>query len=1086
MRRRTAATLTFAAALAALAACGGAPAPAPPAPARAAASGPPLARLGPARYVLTDLAGVVFDTAGRGSPNLRREPALHDSARLLLEGGVIVASAPSSEPLVGFTSVPARLGGGFLLWSRDRTFHAPDFLGPLTPVAEVAAVGGARPFLRSMVLRTPRGLLELPPLSGVAPPEGRVGGAAPSTAAAVPPGVVDVVGGEGGRGVRLDLFGRASVTRDGGATWVDVQATEGALIASLAEEDGRLLLVGGAGVPAFELTQTALVRAPRDAMVSRRFMPESNPTFPAIGPEPLITSSRMLAPETLARAAASGALLPGGRILATRPESVTLFAAATTRPILETALRDVEANLSRCQPIARGDRPVLLACTHDAAHVLRLDGALDEPRLEATFPERGRFFATPRGDLAFAGRCGQRPPSPDDFLKGPPQPAEAEGAAQVPPWMQQQQPAPTDAEAWAPADPLPPDDARACVRGADDDAAWREIRLRGEDARRLYRWIPGEGGRVTALVIEGTAPKESDEDNESERRAAPELAAAGASGARVIRVRPDDPALQGGRFPATLDPERSERFVDADFWEDDDGAIRGWIHLPEPKGEGEDEAPEDEADKDEADNDAADKDAANNDAADKDERPRLPLSERRGGRVAGVRIDATGRIDVYPLPPGVTQVVYGGLFALALALADDRGAGDADDASEDAVTAYHETTDGGRTWQPVAGPPVGRLAPPSEPWTAFACSPVGCTLDDAGLVRLGWGGPPPRDPPPPPPDPAPARRHAPEPPLLRCRIEGPIDPTAASGPASPRGGGGGRAPADAPLVTVRTRNASPLGALRDGVWTAAVAPPFAPAAAPRRLTVRGAALQNVTGSVAPILRQPGRAGSVDLMLLLGRKWTRAGDASPALLPFEHAGLITAAAELPGGGLAVLDTDKGVVLVAGRDAARPALWLSRVPSPGDIRLTLGARLDGKGLTLVGYSATTGEVFAGALELSRAEVGPLSALGALGSLEAMGAGACQPRALAQRFVAGIPVALRVEAEGGRVLLDEPVEAAALLGAGGGHLCAEGVEARVELGGVVEVRALFGTSTAAAVRGRGGEARARCEIEHAGAAR
>src|SRR6185295_4384691 len=60
--------------------------------------------------------------------------------------------------------------------------------------------------------------------------------------------------------------------------------------------------------------------------------------------------------------------------------------------------------------------------------------------------------------------------------------------------------APRPAPLPAPApDPPPADDARVCVRASESH--WIERRLRGEDARHLYRWVPGDGGAVTALIL---------------------------------------------------------------------------------------------------------------------------------------------------------------------------------------------------------------------------------------------------------------------------------------------------------------------------------------------------------------------------------------------------------------------------------------------------------------------------------------------------------------------------------------------------------------------------------------------------------
>src|SRR5262249_3469226 len=82
--------------------------------------------------------------------------------------------------------------------------------------------------------------------------------------------------------------------------------------------------------------------------------------------------------------------------------------------------------------------------------------------------------------------------------------------------------------------------ARFCVRVRRDD--WVERRLNPDDATHLSRWVPGDDGQVTALVLgDGPVPK---------GRAAPR--GASADGVRVVRINAAEPALAGARFPAVL------------------------------------------------------------------------------------------------------------------------------------------------------------------------------------------------------------------------------------------------------------------------------------------------------------------------------------------------------------------------------------------------------------------------------------------------------------------------------------------------------------------------------------------------------
>ncbi|WP_438014027.1 hypothetical protein WMF18_24265 [Sorangium sp. So ce315] len=1066
-------------ALALAAACGAAPERAPPpAPSRSAppADPPPPS---PARYVLTEGLGVLFDAAdaGDGSPAPRPEPALYEGLRVRLDGGVVLAAAPASEPLRGFRSIPARLGGGFVLWSEARVYRAGDFLGDLAPIADIGAPGGARPYLDAILLRTRLGLVELDPATLSL----RRFGAA---------GVADAVALDDRRAARLDLLGRASVTLDGGATWTDVLDTRGLATTLLQERGDAIALLGPAGAPALHLTASGLVSAPAPPP---RGGPSPSLHLPP-APDPLrdAPSSRALAPDLVALAAATGALLPGGRLLVARDGGLSVLSAATARPIVAAEIAGLDPRYARCQPFRAGE-DLLLACAHEAAHVLRLEATLSAPRLEATFPPhdsdpdplaapRGAFLGDDRGRLAFAGRCGSAPPGLHDFPEPP------DGAApggERWPWPSTSplslpgEPRPAEARARATGDPADDHVARACVRAAG--GRWVERRIEGDDARGLYRWIPGERGTVTALVLEPPAgpaarPPGAEAEAPPPRPSgsrAPDRVDSVPEGVRVIRVRERDPALAGGVFPAPLDAAASPRLVDTDYWEDDDGAVRGWLHLPDA-------------------DDAASPAGAPLPAADTPTSTRRLLSHRRGGRVAGLRIDASGGVTVFPLPPAVAHVVAGGRFALA--------------ATGDDPPAFFESTDGGRSWRPVQGPPARGIEPPFDEGTPFACSPIGCAMGDHGLVRLGWGGPPPPprgEPPPYAPAAGPALRAAP-PPLVSCLLDDEaaslpslsspspsilpsprpaprrplrLAPAAPGDPAAPRP----RDPAP-PLVSLWTAPSSPLGALRDGVFTATVIPPFA-TAAPRRLSIRaGGALAAASGDAVPVLLAPGAELPADLLLLLdgpgGRRGVRAASArAPALLPFDHAGAIAAAVELPGGDLLALDAAKRSLLLATRAAALTIAGFAPVPDVSGVRLTLGRRLDAPGLALVGYAVASGDVVAGALDVARGEVGPLEPLGSLASLREIGAGGCGGARPSHRFVAELTAALRVASRSGAPLLDEDVPAAALLAGDRGALCVEAIELRASARGSPDLVAVFGPGGGAAPRGGG--PRLRCEI-------
>jgi hypothetical protein len=1022
--------------------------------------------------------GAQFDEAGSASPLPRPEPALIEGDRSLVDGGVVLASVKSDVPLTGFRSLPARLGGGFIVWSSSQTFKAADFLGELKPIAPAGSTGGARPWLTGVLLRTDRGLVELDPASLTLKRFGS-------------PGLVDALATDARRAARLDALGRASFTVDGGATWTDVMAERGSSMSALREEDNGILLVSSSFQPPLRLAPGSAALEVADERASDRGRRVPSATFyepPGLEPP----SSRSLAQEIVAHAVAAGALLPGDRALVAKPRGLALLSASTARTLSEVELTTLAEHLTRCQPFVaaaprssstRARPDVLLLCAHArGAHVLRLDGDMASPKLEATFPDPGVFVSGERGRVAFAGRCGRTPPSSTDFRpEGAPRPGEGEGAneellRQLLVQLEAQegsQPAAPQEPPSEETDPPPDDPARVCVRAPGGH--WLERRLTGPDALRLYRWLPGDDGTVTALVLyeRGASPPAP---------AATKLASSPWEGVRVVRVEAGAAALERGLFPAVLTPsgEPPVRAADPDFWLEDDGSLRGWVNLPSP---GDDERPEEPPP--EAPREGSSKDGP--------KKPILPLSGRSGGRVAGVRVGVDGKVTLFAPPPDTEHVAHGGRFGLAMAVKDE-------------VPVYFETTDGGRSWVPVEGPPFGRMELPFEGGAPFACSPLGCVVR-SGVVRLGWGGPPPTSSPPAD-DKPPASELASSdpvlaplsPPVLTCRFEGETEPWAVSprrppathaAPGRPTHSspGAARGPAPQPAkppapLSILTSTSAPLGSRREGAWSAEVIPPFSPGSSARQVSLRDASLGSMHGFIAPILTAGGAASKspVDLLLLADKKRLRLSAASPSLLPFEQGSRVAVVVELPGGDLAAFDADRGVVsLVSGALAARPALRLARVTDAARTRLTLAR--SGDGLAVVGYSTSSGEVFAGALDMARAEVSPLRALGSLRTLGLSGVGACG-RPGGYRFLADVQLDVRVVARSGRELIRATALSVVLVSASGERLCAEGVEAKVPHREPLMLSAVFGGSRAESViRSADGSTRVTCSLEAGG---
>ncbi|MDI3290741.1 hypothetical protein [Polyangium sp. 15x6] len=952
----------------------------PPSPLRPKPAAAPEPLLGPARYVLAEGVGVSFDEAGRDSALPRREPALASGNRFLLDGGLVLAEARGPEALYGFRSLPARLGGGYVFWSEARTYRADTFLGELRPIAQIAAEGGARPWLDTLVLRTDLGLLELDPRAE-APALRRTDLARFAEAFSL----------DGKHGVRLDAFGRAEITTDGGKTFRDLTAERSVRIFALEEgESGKLLLLTGAG------RQPTLALDPAKGLVPVAADPPNDlgwGMMPSVT-EDLAAPSRHLAPLDLPSAVFAGARLPGGRALVVREQGLRILALATGQALDVAPLPGVAEPFAQCQPITRG-ADVLLACTHPhGAHVLALPGDPSAPRLEATFPEPSTFIAGLGQRFAFTGRCGALVPTAADFRGAPPV-SDAQPKLFGPSAFEQEFTTPP-ADPPEPLDPTPPDEAYVCVRGAD--GAWTERRLTGEDATHLYRFLPGDGGTATALVLRG-------KDTKTAPRPAPE-------GVRIIRVDPADPALGGAVFPAAPTPmeESPYRSIDRDFWLDEkDGSIHGWIVLA-PEGED----PEDALERDPIPQGRSER--------------MLPVSTRLGGRFAGVHIQPDGRVEVHPLPPGVVELIRGGPFALARA--------------DDGAATYHETTDGGRTFRPVVAPPVGELNAPYDANMIQGCSELGCALGD-GVVRLGWGSPAPAAPQDTPADIAPA----PEPPVkrlgslpLRCRLERP-------GAPAPRGDSktdAGPAPLPASL---RIPPGVAVGLVRAGSFTVDVGLPFDPRP-PRRAAFKAPSLSRVEGSLVPVLLATD-ASPVGLFLRtteLRFDLGLPGSPNRDPVPLQHNGAFTAAADLGRGDLLTLQAGDGELSLLRGGLLRRLTQIARVPDVTRHRLGLARRRGDAAsprLAVSAVSGTSGDILLADLDITRATLGPVRAAGSLTNLDA--SPACRPDPDAYRLLADVLVDVQFDPPDPDH--DAPsLGATALVAVSTGRTCLEGLEVRL----------------------------------------
>jgi hypothetical protein len=269
-----------------------------------------------------------------------------------------------------------------------------------------------------------------------------------------------------------------------------------------------------------------------------------------------------------------------------------------------------------------------------------------------------------------------------------------------------------------------------------------------------------------------------------------------------------------------------------------------------------------------------------------------------------------------------------------------------------------------------------------------------------------------------------------------------------------------------------------MGTLVERTWSGDVRLPFQPEAALRHLSVNNPGLATTQGSVVPILDASPRA-PVDLLLLLDKRRLRVGAPGRSFLPFEQDAQITIAADGPDGLLIALDATKAILWISRGDATTVAIRLVRVPDASRTRLTLARRLDRPGLSLIGYSTSTGDVFAGDIDLARAEIGPLTALGRLDAIDEAEHGACQGLKATHRFLAEVPAALTILGKSSLNLFDAEVTGALLLEGNGEHLCASGFEAGLPKGSATDLTARFVKGGAAAVRSLGRGARASCSL-------
>jgi len=891
----------------------------------------------PARYTLLDSVGVSLDEATEFSPDRARTPVIINGERLIIENGVLAETTNFPDSLSGFRSMPPRLGGGYVVWSDEHTYHTPTFLGKLTPIAKIGARGGVRTWFDSFVLRTSIGALEVNPASFTVR----------RTELAR---FAEMISLDGQVGVRTDSVGRMEASVDGGKTFRTLEPSElGNYVGPTVGPENKLVFRREPGEMRPGTTAPEMrTLGPSGTLIP--FEPKANENLSlspfVISPdreEPAPTSP--LAPPEMRLAVVAGALVPGERVLFVQEMNVRVLSAKTGQFIHNIPLNSSVPEMGNCQPITIGD-DIFLACTHaTGAHLLALRGTPTTPQLEATFPEPGEFVAGLGRRFLFSGRCGSTPPTVRDFRDyAAPRGDQAEGEADPNAGSVDLPPPPED------SDKQPVQDISVCVRLAD--GTWIERRIEGLSDRVHARFLPGDDGTVTVVYFDkqgtdASPPKPSE-------------------GVRVIRV--DSKAAKFGVSNLYTPVEAAERqlqLVARNLWLDEkDGSVHGWTLAPTKAKARGDKDDEKDPDKD-AEN--AETETGEEEPSSEDGESEEPEVDRyKQSKFVGVQINSDGTIVKHPLPEDADLVVVGGPYALARA-------------DHYQSQSYFESTDGGRTYTPVAGPPANNL-PEGIGGEIEGCSVIGCALR-GGLVRLGWGSATK-------PevatgaktsksedlqaltskvfDPAKLLPSKPQRTLV-CRLNGkePESETATNAPL----------PVTAPML----RNLE-LGAAVDRKWSTAATIPFElkPAFS---VSFEDLKIDSIQGGVVSILRSTAN-NPVGIFLRSNDfrfDLSPGGKRKPIALPSDVRG--DSAAEIDRDTFVLFDSRIGEVQLVKGSTVRPLLRIAQIPDVYFSSMVLarraGAGSDGLGVLV--WQSGSGDMLLGELDLGRATLGPLRFVG-----------------------------------------------------------------------------------------------------------
>lgn len=887
----------------------------------------------PARYTLVDSVGYVIDEARDPSTLHAPTPLIVNGKRVIVQDGLLTESASFPESLAGFRSLPARLGGGVVVWSDEHTYHAPSFLGKLTPFAKIGARGGVRTWFDSFILRTNIGALEVNPKSFTVR---RTELARFS----------EMISADGQTGIRTDSVGRMEASVDGGKTFRALDPNElGGYAGPTLGPQQKLIFRRESGErrPGV-ITPEMLTLGGAGKLVP--FDPKANED---VSLTPLVWTSGgeeaaqapILPPSELRLAVVAGALLPGEQALYLQELNLRVLSAKTGLLINNIPLSLSVPDFGNCQTIAIGE-DIFLACTHaTGAHLFSLRGTPTSVQLEATFPGPGEFVGGLGSRFLFVGRCGSTPPTVRDFRGYTPPTADSAtgegdpnaGSGDIPPVPDEPE---KDSK----------EDLFVCVRLAD--GAWIERRIEGLPDRTKARFVPGDNGKVTVVYFDKSS-------SEAEPPKASE-------GVRFIRVDPEATKLRLNEFIKPIEAaERPIRLVDRNVWLDEkDGSVHGWIIAPKKA------KPLREKNAEDGDENAEDAESAEPAEAAESGEGDEEIEWYQQTKFVGVQIKPDGSVVKHLLPEDVDLVVVGGPYALAR---DDDYQGE----------RYLESTNGGRTYTPVAGPIASNLVD-GIGGEIEGCSILGCALR-GGLVRLGWGSAT---------NLAPTNETAtakpddidaltskvfdpnkllpskPRRPLV-CRLNA-KEPETEKPSAEPL-----------PVTTVMLRNVD-LGSPVDRKWTAVAISPF-DLKAPHRVVFEDVNADALQGTPIPVLRSTStnpvglflRSNELRFDLSPGAK------RKPVTLPSEVRGDI--AAELDRDSFVLFDARVGEIHLVRGSTVRPLMRIAQIPDVYHSTVILARRMGttGDGLGVLVWQAGSGDMLLGEVDLGRAALNPLKFVG-----------------------------------------------------------------------------------------------------------